>query len=246
MTRSSWIAIGLVVPAVAQAKGSYIESPADLAADSRVIEVDQGPVFDSSIGFDLGTFHTAQVYNSAAGLDVEAGIRLDRLAILGRYSLLWLSDPNSGSTTDSTGDATGVALTGVGLAMAGTPSGFAHRFGVAARYSVARGLWADHGIAARVELWVEGGLGEQLIRWNAGGYVDRHDVSIAVGSTIGGRGEHHHGGWYLGVRATLAPPPPDAPALTAPPTCAGPCDGPSRPIGIDRSILFVTGASFGS
>jgi hypothetical protein len=49
----------------------------------------------------------------------------------------------------------------------------------------------------------------------------------------------------MGMRVTLAPPPPGSPSLTAPPTCAGPCDGPSRPIGIDRSILFVIAGDFG-
>jgi hypothetical protein len=59
------------------------------------------------------------------------------------------------------------------------------------------------------------------------------------------RGKHHHGGYFLGMRATLAPPPAGAPSLTAPPTCAGPCDGPTRPIAIDRSFLMVFAADFG-
>jgi hypothetical protein len=125
-----------------------------------------------------------------------------------------------------------------------TPTGMAQRFGLSARYSLGRFSTAAGGMAMTGDIWVEAGLGEQLIRWNAGGELHRMDISLGVGTSFGARGLHHHGAYYMAVRATIAHSPPSYDSDV--PTCAGPCDTATPPLGLDKSILFVTGIVFGS
>lgn len=254
MPRTRPLAVAVVLacgaPAVAHANSHYSaptpETPEDLAADATVVQADKQLGWEGGVGFQVGTFHTGPVYNLAYGFALEGGARLDRLKLLGNYTFMGLGNPTPGSG-DS--DAASTDVSGVGGAATGTektPTGFVQRVGATARYSIARGITAQNGMGVRGDFWVEAGLGEQFIRWTDGGYLDRHDIEFGFGAQMDVRGERHHGGWYMGMRVTLAPPPPNAPALTAPPSCAGPCDGPTRPLGIDRSILFVMAVDFGS
>ena len=216
----------------------YPETDSDKADDADVIAAEQRPHFEGSVGFELGTFHTGPVYNFAYGLALDGGIRLDRLVVLGEYAFLGLGAPTP--TGEST---TGTALEAMPPSDS-TPTGFVQRFGLASRYSVARSFTASHGMGLRFDTWVEAGVGEQMLRWSGGGYLHRPDLELAFGVQMNLRGTHHHGGWFMGMRVTLAAPPKMI-GPPAPPTCAGPCDGPTGPLGIDRSFLFVTAVDFG-
>jgi hypothetical protein len=205
--------------------GSTPETDEDLADDQQVITRDHGLVWEGTAGFELGTFRAGGVYDIAFGIAVDGGIRLDRLALLGQYSILWLENPNDFGGGNPAPDA----------AMQTTPSGLVQRIGAAARYSLVRGFVAHKGSGLRGDIWVEAGAGEQVVHWDGGGGLDRADVDLAVGVQVGVRGKHHHGGELFGVRATFASPPASAP------TCAGPCG----PIVADHSVLFVFAADFG-
>jgi len=233
----------LVAPAAASHGNPYPETAEEKVEDMDVVAADAAPHLQGSVGFELGTFHTGPVYNFAYGFALDAGVQLDKLAILGQYAFLGLASPEptgATTTTYNTVDLTSAA----GDSGSGTPTGFVQRFGAAARYSVAKATTAQHGLGLRFDTWVEAGIGEQLLRWSGGGYLHRPDVELAVGLQFDLRGLHHHGGWFMGMRVTLASPP-RMEGPTPAPTCAGPCDGPTGPIGIDRSILFVTAVDFG-
>jgi hypothetical protein len=235
------IAIALVA-GTAEASHNYsAETEDEKRDDVSIVEVDREPQFEGSVGFEVGTFHTGPVYNLAYGLALDGGVRIDRLALLGNYALLGLSDTAAEyAASQNTVEIVG----GDGSPSYGPSTGLVQRFGLAARYSVAKGGTADHGTGIRFDTWVEAGLGEQMLRWSGGGYLHRPDIEIAVGLQLNMRGTRHHGGFFMGVRATLA----NAPRMVGPPpppTCAGPCDGPTGPIGIDRSILFVMAVDFG-
>jgi len=231
----------LAAPAAASHGNPYPETDEEKAEDLDVIAAEHAPHAIGSVGFELGTFHTGPVYNFAYGLALEGGVQLDKLAFLGEYAFLGLAAPTP-TTTGTTGT---VDLQAPGSdSDYGTPTGFVQRFGLASRYSVATGMTAQHGLGFRFDTWVEAGVGEQLLRWSGGGYLHRPDVELALGMQFDLRGTRHHGGWFMGMRVTLASPPRMS-GPTAPPTCAGPCDGPTGPLGIDRSILFVTAVDFG-
>jgi hypothetical protein len=131
--------------------------------------------------------------------------------------------------------------------IAGTPEidGIVHRIGANVRYSVAK-LTGDD-VPLRGDFWLEGGIGEQMIRWDLGGELHRPDVSFGFGGQFGGRfgREHdHHAGMYYALKVTLARAPSEFSDRA--PTCAGPCDSATRPISVDRSFLFNLGIVFGN
>ena len=250
--RSSSVPIALVL-ALASSRawaGHHVESEEEKSEDVVVKEVDAAPQTEFGIAGRLGTFHTGPVYNFAAGFAFEGGVRFDRLALLGEYQLLGLYDPNGGTSTQSMGslpvnvDAAPAAPPPPSASPRSTPTGHAHRLGVNARYSVARFLEASSGIGVRGDLFVEGGVGEELIEWAGGGYLHRADISLGTGAGIRFRGTHHHGGYGLSVRATIAEPPAGYMPVTMP-TCAGPCDAATVPHALDYSILGAFTVSFG-
>ena len=211
------------------------------AAEVQVAEQDRLPQWEGALAFDAGSFHTSSVTNLAVGLDVEAGLRMNRLALLGEYRFLGLS-----SFDGPTPPTAGVAAMASTTPAASVPTGYVHRFGLALRYSlfeVFTPCHTDWPCGFRTDLWLEGGVGEQLIQWDAGGQLHRPDVSLGLGWSIGGRDDSRHEAYFIAVRATLSRPPA---GVSNTPTCAGPCDTPTPPVNVDRSILFTTGFVFGS
>jgi hypothetical protein len=119
------------------------------------------------------------------------------------------------------------------------------RIGANARYSLGKITGEDAPL--RGDFWLEGGIGEQFIRWDLGGAMRRPDLSFGFGGQFAGRfgREHdHHAGIYYALKVTLARAP--AEFTDRAPTCAGPCDTATRPIDIDRSFLFNVGIVFGN
>jgi hypothetical protein len=231
----------LLVPSVAHAGHSYTETPQDKTEDAALIEADKQPQWEVGVAFDIGSFHTGPTYNLAYGFDLACGVRLNRLGLYGTYSLLGLG---SGTPDYYTASNNTSALVVGGEAPEQHPTGLVQRLGLDARYSFGHFIAASAGAGLIGDLWVEAGLGEQMIRWNEGGALHRTDVSFGFGMQMGGRGPAHHGGYYLGVRATIAGSPPAANSNAT--TCAGPCDTATPPLELDKSILFTTGFVFGS
>lgn len=219
------------------------ETEEEKASDQQVRQADASPHAQYGLGPRFGTFHVGPIYDFGFGATFEGGVRLDRLALLGEYTLLGISDASNAKTQTQTTGA--LSTDGSSTPSPSTnPGGLVQRIGANARYSVAKFIDASGGVGVRGDLWIEGGLGEQLIRWSGGGYLHRADISLGAGYAIQFRGPHHHGGYQLGVRVTLAAPP-AAYQTSGPPTCAGPCDGPTTQMNIDRSILGALTVIFG-
>ena len=232
------VALATAPPAFA---GHYSpETEQDRADDTAVLAADAAPHPEYSLGFRLGSFHTGPVYDLAVGFAIEAGMRFDRLQLLGEYNFFDLVDPTP-EKTDMTAELTSDPAS----SPPAHPTGYVHRIGAIARYSLAHFMDADHGVAARGDFFVEGGLGEELIEWSGGGYLHRPDLAIGASWQMGGRGISRHAGLRLGFRATFAGSPPDHTPAGGP-TCAGPCDAPTVPSHtIDHSFLFALSFQFG-
>lgn len=243
MRITSVVALALASTSLPALAGHHHEeTEEEKANDQKVREADAAPHAQYGIGPRFGSFHVGPIYDFAYGVAFEGGVRLDRLALLGEYTLLGISDATN--TTKQTQTTGALSTDGGSSTPAGNPGGLVQRVGANARYSVAKFMDAGGGVGVRGDFWVEGGFGEQLIRWSGGGYLHRADLSLGAGYAIQFRGPHHHGGYQLGVRVTLAAPPPAYQTNSAP-TCAGPCDGPTGQINIDRSILGALTVIFG-
>jgi hypothetical protein len=225
MAAARWpVAVVLIAPTVASADST------ETIRDAAVFSVDRTPVLDASIGLEAGDFSVGPGSLFANGFAVDAGVRLDRLSLLGTYSRLLLS-PDGNSADD-------------GAAVASL-----HRFGVAARYDLDQLRRVAHGKGLRLELWVEGGLGAQLIRWYGDGNLVRPDLELAIGGELTIRGAHRHAGVFIGVRTLLSPTP--DPVMATPAACAATCESPGRPTsltglhGVDQSVLLTVAVNLG-
>lgn len=121
----------------------------------------------------------------------------------------------------------------------GDGSGLAHRLGIAARYTLTRFGESDGGL----EIWAEGGLGVEHLRWDAGGTLTRPDLALGIGATFIYLGRSRHSGITTGLRITIAP---RNDVSNAPPACGGPCDTATPPSSLDRSFLFDITVPFGT
>jgi hypothetical protein len=231
---------------------SHAETDEEKSIDEQIKVVEAGPQSEFGIGLRGGSFHVADIYDIGFGFGVEGGVRIDRLAFMADYTLMGLSPAQTTVPASSSSSMLPVAVgrdspaTGADPGTGGAgPShgGFVQRLGLFVRYSPARFLEATGGIGVRGDIFIDGGVGEQLVMWSGGGYLHRADISIDAGFSIRFRGPHHHGGYSLAARLTLASQPDGAP--TPPAACAGPCDGPSRPLQIDRSVMGMFTAIFG-
>ncbi len=214
----------LVAPTIAPAL-AYADDADDRVRDAAVVAVDRTPVLETSLGFETGTFPVGASGLLGNGFAAEAGVRLNRLTWLGSYSRLVLSpDENS---------------EGVGSL---------HRLGLAARYELDRLRGVGHGKGWRVSLWVEGGLGGQLVRWYGDGTLVRPDLELAIGGELTVRGAHRHAGVFLGLRTMLSPSP-ASPMMATPAVCGAVCE--PRPTslsnitGVDQSVLLTIAATLG-
>ncbi len=245
MRTTSVVALALAsIPITPALAGHYHEeTEEEKALDQQVKDADASPHAQYGLGPRFGTFHVGPIYDLAFGFTFEGGVRLDRLALLADYTLLGITDAQTTAKMDQTTGA--LATDGSSTpAPSSNPGGLVQRLGANARYSVAKFMEAYGGTGARGDLFVEGGFGEQLIRWSGGGFLHRADISLGAGFSIQFRGPHHHGGYQLGVRVTLASPP-EAYQSTGPATCAGPCDTPTGQMNIDRSIVGGITVIFG-
>ena len=186
----------------------------------------------AAIGVRFGSFRVNGASSGTAiPFHVDLGARKNRLVLYASYDVLGIDiDVPDGAQVTARG-ATTVDL--------GDGSGLVQRIGANARYALGRAGEHDGGF----ELWAEGGVGMQHVRWDAGGVWTRPDVALGLGGTILGLGAHEHGGFSLGLRVMLAPR--SDVAAGAPAVCGGPCDRATAPAGWDRSFLFDMTVPFG-
>lgn len=158
------------------------------------------------------------------GLQGLAGVGYGRFAVLAEFADGGTSAPDPVPT----------------LAMSDTTDGNWKRFGGRVRYSLLRHRDTPRG-DPEAELWIEGGVGRQHVTWDVGGVLDRNDVMVGVGGTLGDHGPRHHGGITFDLVALYT-----RSHDQDGPTCGGPCDMPTLPPRIMRSLMFDIGIAFGT
>ena len=204
----------LFAPAVAAAEPGYYGDDYDPYAhqEHRLLPTGEG-------GFEVGTFSVGRIAGTAIGFHLGAGVRWNKLVLLGGYELLSLKQD------------------------ADVPDpvrGLIHRFGATVRYSI-----GDKSMRPlRGDFWLELGGGREIIRWFDGGKLSRNDVSVGIGaqgSIRFGANKRRNMGLYYAAKFIIADRP-DGKIMT--PGCAGPCDEPTAMIPIDLGIFFDVGIPF--
>lgn len=181
------------------------------------------PRFEGGFGLLAGGFTVSSVHGGAVGLHVDGGARLGRLAVLGEYNFLSIGQDQ--------------------YTYENPIRGVLHRLGANARYSLA--AFGGHDVPIRGDIWVEGGLGTELVQWHGGGELSRRDLSFGVGGQmtvrVGGGKRPNFIGFYYAFRGLVARDPFPGKEM---PTCAGPCDTPTGPSAWDTGAFFNFGVSF--
>jgi hypothetical protein len=188
--------------------------------------------FEGDVGFLVGGMSIGPLDGFAGGMYAAGGVRRDRLALLGEYSLLSVGQTPSSTSTDPTMPAPDPVR------------GYMQRAGFDVRYSVATFGGGDTDI--RGDIWVEGGAGGEVIQWYEGGRLHRGDVDVGFGGQatfkIGSDSHPRYIGFHYAVKGLIAKAPPRKDDF---PTCAGPCDEPTPPVPYDTGIFFNFGIVFG-
>ena len=195
-------ALALALAPSRTSAGHYYPETDDEKADNVVVrEVDREPAVELGISERLGSRKTGADHMLTGGIAAEAGLRADRFALLGEYERLRLGDEIEDELL-----------------------GHEQRFGASARYSIVRGLFTRHGRGVRGDVFVEAGIGEELVALNAGDHFHRADLSIEAGGSFRVRGTELFGGYDIAVRATFAEPPPGYTPVTR---------------GLDHDVLII-------
>ena len=194
----------------------------DTCRDARDREWSR-PRFEGGFGLLAGSYTVSSVHGGGVGLHVDGGVRMGRLALLGEYDFL-----SVGQDAYTYEDPI---------------RGVLHRVGANARYSVA--AFGGRAVPIRGDIWLEGGVGSQLVQWNGGGELSRRDLAFGVGGQmtvrIAGGKRPNYLGFYYAFRGLLARDPFPNKDM---PTCAGPCDTPTGPSAWDTGAFFNFGVVF--
>lgn len=188
--------------------------------------------YEAAGGLRLGNLTVGPDSMFAVGFHVGAGVRRDRLWLGGEYMML------GGHVTPAPG---GEAAPG------DLPHARLHRVGVDVRYSI--GTLTSSGIhaAVRGDVWVEAGVGAEVVVPGEGDARHRPDVSVGLGGQFSARlGDRRDRklGIYYAMKATFAHG--DTAGMARAATCAGPCDRATPPLAIDRTVMFDLGVLFGN
>ena len=171
--------------------------------------------------------------STSPGYSLAAGLHRDRVTLLGEYTIAELRYRAPNPMLAAQGDTLLVDTTGI-----------LHRIGVTARYAFAEQI-AGAGVAKWVgELWLEGGVGEEVARWDGGGTFARPDVVFGLGMQGARRGSsRRRGGLFVAIRVGVAR---RTNVDNAAATCSAVCTMPSQPAQwTDRSALLHVGFLFG-
>lgn len=181
---------------------------------------------DLTVGMLVGGAPVGPVRGTAVGMHVDAGWTRGSLMLYGEYDLLSIGE------TALAADEKVIR-------------GLEHRLGGNARLTVMD--WnGGRDVPLGGRLWVEGGLGRQLIHWNDGGILRRNDLAIGLGAQLDvllnkRAPTPQRFALYYALKMTIA----EAPgAAERAPTCAGPCDEPSGPQPFDLGVFFNLGLSW--
>ena len=169
-------------------------------------------------------------------IGLAAGIHHDHLALLAEYSLggvgyhVTVENARGDSTPETIGS-----------------NGLEHRFGAVARYSLVKLASEQDKVDATQlfgDLYLDAGVGVEVMHWDGGGTLVRPDLALGIGMTVGGHiSPTQRGAFSLGLRLHIARRD-DRDNLAE--TCSAPCSWPTQPAAwSDRSILAETAFAFG-
>jgi hypothetical protein len=187
--------------------------------------------FFMNVGFTAGGGDVGTQGFSAAGAQVTAGFILaPRLHLQGEWTYLGLTSyGNDGATVMSASQ---------------------HRVGGSVRY-----VWwrAGKGDVGHADMALEAGLGRTFLEYSGGGLLERNDVMFGVSSmnmfnvSSGSVTRPAFFGLEWGLRVHLSPMPEQAylPYTPGPITCPGPCTAPGASLGVDTTVLFQVGFTYG-
>lgn len=188
-------------------------------AEERAVSRDHRT--EVALGAVGGWFDVAPVDLSGGGFHFELARRMGRLQLQAELDWLFIN----GTDSDE-----------------GVPEGTVFRPGLAVRWFPAA---LDLLPTMAEEVYLEGGLGRQWVRWDAGGTLARNDLSFGIGVQCAVRARAPTGSgafrFTVGFRSTVAR---TADGWNKAPTCGGPCDGPSD-AAYDVSILYLFAMAFG-
>jgi hypothetical protein len=180
------------------------------------------PRFEGAFGLLAGGYSVGTVGGAAVGMHFDGGLRSGRLALLGEYDYLSHGQSSYDHDNPIRGDL--------------------HRLGANLRYSIA--AFGGRDVPIRGDIWVEGGVGNQLVQWHGGGELSRRDLSFGAGGQMTvrvGKEKPKYVGFYYAFRGLIARDPTPKPG---PPMCAGPCDYPTGPSPWDMGAFFNFGVVF--
>ena len=184
------------------------------------------PRAEVNVGTFLGSYAVGDAKGFTGGVHAGAGWRLGNLLVLGEGTLLRVGD------SDDDKDPVQGTMT---------------RLGLTGRYSLFTGGERE----VSVDVWVEAGVGRELIAWDGGGELGRDDYAFGFGiqprfrkNRYGSDDDKRQNqfGYLLALRMFVANDPGANKAQA--PTCAGPCDRPTR-AGRDIGFLFNWSFTFG-
>lgn len=181
------------------------------------------PRFEGAFGLLAGGYSVGDVGGAAIGMHLDGGLRSGKLALLGEYA--FLSHGQSAYEYDA------------------PIRGVMHRLGANVRYSIA--AFGGRDVPIRGDIWLEGGVGNQLVQWNGGGELSRRDLAFGAGGQMTvriGRDKPNYVGFYYAFRGLMARDP--VKNDNVPPTCAGPCDMATGPSPWDIGAFFNFGIVF--
>lgn len=180
------------------------------------------PRFEGAFGLLAGGYGVSTVSGAAIGMHFDAGLRMDRVALIGEYDFLSIGQSSYDHENPIRGQL--------------------HRLGANVRYSIA--AFGGRDVPIRGDLWIEGGIGNQLVQWHGGGELSRRDLAFGVGGQMTariGKDKPKYLGFYYAFRGIMARDPIGKPGE---PTCAGPCDMATGPSPYDVGAFFNFGVVF--
>ena len=222
------------------AAAGYATTPAPVA--HHAIDYEQRVRMQGEIDLRVGPASVDGTHvGTVAGAAGALGAHLGRFTLLGDYAISPISYPSM--------PAVDVAAHGQPLPIAGSDGLLYHRLGVTGRYSFAKAESAPGSLAEDMqmlgELWLEGGVGEEIIQWDRGGTFERPDLALGIGMQGMLRtSADRRGGVFFAFRVHFARRT-DLDGLG--PTCSAVCTQATPPSQwSDRSYMFETGFVFGN
>jgi hypothetical protein len=200
------------------------------AADQDGEEEDDNPFhigrWEVTLGLLAGSQTVGPIRGPAVGPHLDAGYNVGKLLLYGEYDFLVIGE-NQEYVEDPV-------------------RGQMHRLGGMGRYALGE-IGGGDTVPLQGQLWVEGGLGRELIRWDKGGKLGRNDVAFGVGGELNVMARRRTRPSVFSIhyafRMSVAREPSSSRVEMA--TCGGPCDAPTKPSPWDLGLFFNVGLSWG-